>query len=150
MKKISVVAALFTDRDRFLVTQRKLGGSFGGFWEFPGGKVETGESDEVALAREIEEELGVRCDVGTLFSALTHDYPDFQLDFRVYRCRWLDGEWRPLGVADLRWITIDQIDGLLFPPADKPILAALKAVDDVRESSTIDGSPRLPRATVNS
>ena len=125
-RRITVVAALFLEGDRFLITQRPQGGSFPGFWEFPGGKVEAGEDDRSALLREIEEELGFRCEVGSLYSVLLHEYPAFTLDFRVYTCLRCGEEPRAIGVADLRWVTAAETDDLPFPPADEPILRLLQ------------------------
>jgi 8-oxo-dGTP diphosphatase len=122
---LRVVAAYCAREDgRFMVTQRPAGGPMGGLWEFPGGKVEPGESDRTALKREIQEELGVACRVTDRVFAILHEYRGFTLDFRVYACRLL-GEPRLLQVADLRWITSAELHGLSFPPADASLVEAL-------------------------
>ncbi len=102
----------------------------GGLWEFPGGKLEPGESDRVALMREIFEELGVPCHVRNRVFAILHEYRGFTLDFRVYQCE-LVGEPRKLQVADLRWITPAELKGLSFPPADAALVEALFKGDDL-------------------
>ncbi len=123
---VRVVAALCTREDRFLITQRPDRGSFASYWEFPGGKVEEGEEDEAALAREMIEELGVVVRVGALYQAAVHAYPTFVIDFRVYRCTLLEGEFRAVEVQDLRWICPSEIGEFLFPPADVPVLERLR------------------------
>ena len=124
-RRLRVVAAYCTREDgRFMVTQRPAGGPMGGLWEFPGGKVERGESDRAALKREIKEELGVVCRVTDRVFAILHEYRGFTLDFRVYACTLL-GEPQLLQVADLRWITAADLHGLSFPPADASLVEAL-------------------------
>ncbi|MBI5494380.1 MAG: (deoxy)nucleoside triphosphate pyrophosphohydrolase [Deltaproteobacteria bacterium] len=120
-----VVAAYCRRPDgRFLVTQRPEGGPMGGLWEFPGGKVEPGEGDRAALKREIGEELGVDCRVTDRVFAIIHEYRGFTLDFRVYACHLL-GEPQKIEVADLRWITSEELRGLSFPPADAALVESL-------------------------
>lgn len=124
-RRIRVVAALFRDGERFLLTQRPPGGSFPNFWEFPGGKVEAGEDDRTALARELLEELGARCSVGDLFHESAHAYPAFTLDFSVYCCLVVEGPLQRLQVQDLRWVSPEEAAHLQLPPADAPVLRAL-------------------------
>ncbi|MEW5855732.1 MAG: (deoxy)nucleoside triphosphate pyrophosphohydrolase, partial [Myxococcota bacterium] len=124
-RRLRVVAAYCTRPDgRFLVTQRPEGGPMGGLWEFPGGKVEKGESDRAALKREIKEELGVDCRVGDRVFAILHEYRGFTLDFRVYGTTLL-AEPKAIEVADMRWITSQELRGLSFPPADASLVEAL-------------------------
>ena len=123
---VRVVAALLEREDgRVLITQRRPQSFMPLKWEFPGGKVEEGESDEVALKRELQEELGVEVEVGVHFMGLEHDYPDFSIDFHVYHCRLIEGELRKLGVHDLRWVLPEELDTFEFPPADEPTIEKL-------------------------
>lgn len=125
---VHVVGALVRRGGRVLVTQRPPGGSFGGFWEFPGGKVEPGEDDRTALAREIREELGVDVGVGSLYDRAVHAYPDFVIDFRVYECALPDGvEPEAVQVKDMAWVRPGEVRGEDFPPADLPVLEKLRA-----------------------
>lgn len=125
---VPVVGALVRRGDRVLVTQRPPGGSFGDHWEFPGGKVEPGEDDRSALAREIREELGVEVRVGALYDRSVHAYPDFLIDFRVYECALDDGaEPVAVQVKAIAWVRPGEVRPEVFPPADLPVLQKLRA-----------------------
>lgn len=140
-----VVGGVLRDGDRVLLAQRPPGGSFGGCWEFPGGKVEPGETDEVALARELHEELGVHVHVGDRIERVQHPYPLFFIDFRVYECTLLRGEPSCIGVHDLRWARMgdgtDESVSLPFPPADVPVLAALRRAAGLPEDPPLLAGP---------
>lgn len=123
--RIRVVAALFRDGPRFLLTQRPDRGSFANHWEFPGGKVEPGEDDRTALVRELIEELGARCEVGECFSESSWEYERFTLDFAVYSCVVVEGTFELREVQDLRWVLPQEAAELEIPPADGPVLRAL-------------------------
>lgn len=114
--------------DRILITRRRADQALGGQWEFPGGKVEPGESPRDALARELAEEIGVEVQVGVIWEVLYHRYPDFELVMLVYPCRVLGGaEPRPVEVADLAWCRPDELDGYPILPADRPLISRLGA-----------------------
>jgi 8-oxo-dGTP diphosphatase len=123
-RKVIVAAVIITDR-RVLACERSAPPEVAGRWEFPGGKVEPGETDEEALARECVEELGVRVEVGARVG------PDVRLAhgravLRVFVVRLLDGdEPRALEHAAMRWLSADELDTVHWLPADKPIVAAL-------------------------
>ncbi|RLB52443.1 MAG: 8-oxo-dGTP diphosphatase MutT [Deltaproteobacteria bacterium] len=127
-RTVRVVAALLQDeKGRVLITQRKPRAFMPLKWEFPGGKVEPGETDDQALAREIKEELGVAIDVGDHYIDLLHEYPDFIIDFHVYRCSINAGELECLGVNDFRWVDTNELESFDFPPADEPTVKQLLA-----------------------
>lgn len=127
-RTIRVVAALIQDeRGRVLITQRKPRAFMPLRWEFPGGKVEPGESDAQALVREIKEELGVSINVDKHYLGLLHEYPDFVIDFHVFRCSILDGDPECIGVNDFRWVDTDDLESFDFPPADEPTVKRLLA-----------------------
>jgi len=123
-RKVIVAAAIITD-GRVLACERSAPPEVAGRWEFPGGKVEPGETDEQALARECVEELGVRVEVGARIG------PDVPLAhgravLRVFAVRLLDGdEPRALEHTAMRWLSADELDTVRWLPADKPIVAAL-------------------------
>ncbi len=136
---LRVVGGAIRRGDQILITQRRPGDSYELHWEFPGGKVEPGEDDRTALARELREELDVRVAVGDLVKRVLHPLPQIILDLRVYSCRLVSGTPRTVGVHALQWVHLDPARdgtrGLPFPPADEPILAQLR-------SEAADGSSR--------
>lgn len=121
-----VVAALIWRENRFLACQRPAHKARGLLWEFVGGKVEPGETRELALIRECREELGVEVQPGEIFMEVIHEYPDLTVRLTLFRAEILDGEPKLLEHNDLRWITVDEIDSLVFCPADEEILTRLK------------------------
>ena len=124
-----VVAGLVVGGDgRILITQRRADQALPLQWEFPGGKIEPGESPTAALVRELREELGVEAEVGGIWEALFHAYPEFELIMLVYRCRLgPDQVPRPVEVADLRWRPPDDLGDLDILPADAPLVRRLAA-----------------------
>ena len=121
-----VVAALIWDGDRFLACQRPAHKARGLLWEFVGGKVEPGETMENALIRECWEELHIRIRVGEVFMEVCHTYPDLTVHLTLFHAYITEGKPEMLEHADLRWITVQQIDELTFCPADDVILDRLK------------------------
>ncbi len=125
-----VVAGLVVGSDgRVLITQRRADQPLPLQWEFPGGKVEPGESPVTALARELREELGIVAIVGRIWEVLFHPYPDFDLVLLVYVCRLAPGEVpRAVEVADLAWVETTALPGSWdILPADRPLVARLVA-----------------------
>lgn len=122
-----VGAAILTDaRGRHLITQRHHGGMLGGLWEFPGGKVEPGETIEQCIAREIREELGCSVAVGPRLITVKHAFSHFTMDLHAHHCRLLRGRPRPIQCADARWVTRGQMAAYAFGRADRKIIAALE------------------------
>jgi 8-oxo-dGTP diphosphatase len=125
LRKIRVVGAMIEHGGRYLITQRKPTASLPLLWEFPGGRVEPGETDQAALARELREEMGVTVVVGDRVIHVEHAYEAYDVDFCVYRCRLLSGEPSHVGVHDHRWVRPDELDQYQFPPADEKSIALL-------------------------
>jgi len=120
-----VVTAAVIDRDgRFLVTRRQQGVHLEGYWEFPGGKCEAGESLDACLARELREELDVEAHVGEEVLVTTHPYADRSVELHFFRCE-VRGEPRPLLGQEMRWATRDELATLEFPPADDELIQRL-------------------------
>jgi A/G-specific adenine glycosylase len=120
-----VTAAIIGRRGRLLITQRKPDGFLGGLWEFPGGTQEKGESLEECLKREIREELGVDIEVSELFATVKHSYSHFRITLHAFVCALLRGRIRKLGVADYRWVSLQELHDFAFPKADRVIIQEL-------------------------
>lgn len=126
-----VVAAALVDHDRrVLLQQRAPGRSMAGLWEFPGGKVETGELPEIALARELHEELGIGVAAADLMPACFASAPvgAIHMILLLYICRAWQGEPRPLDADGLKWLTPGDMDASEMPPADRPLIGLLDAL----------------------
>lgn len=124
MKKIEVVAAIIVDNGCVLATQRGYG-DFAGGWEFPGGKVEEGETNEEALVREIREELDARIEVKDLLVTVEYRYPAFHLVMHCYTSL-LESDVTLLEHQDARWVSRDDVDSLDWLPADIEVVDAIK------------------------
>jgi len=123
-----VVAVALVDADRrVLIAQRPEGKSMAGLWEFPGGKVEPGESPEAALIRELQEELGIETKEACLapVSFASHSYESFHLLMPLYACRKWQGEPQAREHVALRWVRPQNLRDYPMPPADEPLIAAL-------------------------
>ncbi|MGQ9645758.1 MAG: (deoxy)nucleoside triphosphate pyrophosphohydrolase [Thermodesulfobacteriota bacterium] len=121
MKTLIVVAGLMVEDGKILVTKRREDSPHGGLWEFPGGKVNEGEEPRQALRRELREELDIDVEVGRIFDAIFEPAAEGPLLLLAFRCRKLKGVVKPLGCADLRWVSLKDLEGLAMPPADDPI-----------------------------
>ena len=129
MKSVFVVACALIDIDgRILVAQRPEGKSMAGLWEFPGGKIEQGELPELALIRELKEELGIDVSESCLapFTFASHLYETFHLFMPLYVCRRWSGQVQPIEGQKLRWLHPNKIGNLPMPPADIPLVAMLR------------------------
>jgi 8-oxo-dGTP diphosphatase len=129
-RKLVVAGLILGDgefADRILITQRRADQSLPLQWEFPGGKVEAGESPTAALARELAEEIGAVADIGLIWDVLFHAYPAFDLVMLVYAVRLRDpASARAVEVADLAWVRIDELDRYDVLPADRPLVGRLR------------------------
>jgi 8-oxo-dGTP diphosphatase len=127
---IVVAAALIDRAGRVLLQQRAPGRQMAGLWEFPGGKVEAGELPEEALARELEEELGISAEIGS-FTALafaSEAVAGRHMILLLYTCRSWSGEPQALDASALKWVRPQEMEALEMPPADKPLIRALEAL----------------------
>lgn len=129
MKTLLVSAVALIDKDgRVLLAQRPEGKSLAGLWEFPGGKVEAGETPEHALIRELEEELGINTWASCLapLTFASHSYDDFHLLMPLYACRKWDGIPTPRENQVLKWVRPNEMSKYPMPPADIPLIAMLR------------------------
>ncbi len=125
MKTIQVVAAIIRDGDKILATKRGYGELAGG-WEFPGGKVELGESDEVALVREIKEELELTILVEEFIHTVEYDYPNFHLHMNCYFAKVQNGEMVLTEHQAAKWLTKDTLMSVNWLPADVSLIEILQ------------------------
>ena len=130
MKTIDVVAAIICHEGRVFATQRGYGDHAGG-WEFPGGKIEEGESPEDALVREIREELDVRIGIDSLLTVVDHDYDTFHLHMDCFLCH-LVGDFELHEHLAARWVGAADIDDVAWLPADTTLIEELKQTSIVR------------------
>ncbi len=129
LKLVLVAACALIDPDgRVLIAQRPPGKSMAGLWEFPGGKVEDGETPEQALVREMREELGIAVKEPCLapFSFASHAYPDFHLLMPLYVCRRWDGIARAIEAQAIKWVLPRDLSDFAMPPADAPLIPMLR------------------------
>lgn len=125
MKTVKVVAAVIRDKDKIFAAQRGYG-EFKGGWEFPGGKIEEGESPEEALVREIKEELDTVIRVGELIDTVEYDYPAFHLSMDCFWCEIAEGELTLLEAEDSAWLGKDELYSVGWLPADEGLIGKIK------------------------
>ncbi len=125
---IPVVAAVIRNHDHeVLITKRPPNGHLAGLWEFPGGKIEAGETPEQALQRELLEELGVRTETKKLMWQETFTYPEKTVHIRFFECILLEDaeNIKPIQVADFKWVPVEALSQFEFPPADAAFIELL-------------------------
>jgi 8-oxo-dGTP diphosphatase len=122
---IRVVAAVIASQGRYLITQRRPAAVLPLLWEFPGGRVESGESDAAALKREVMHRLSVEIEIGQLISFVSHPYEHYTVDLYLYDCRIVRGELQAANVHDFKWVTSEEFDRYPFTPADEASMSKL-------------------------
>ena len=124
-RQITVVSAAIQRDGRYLITQRHDKAVLPGLWEFPGGKVEEGESDEAALKRELKWRLGIEAAVGERIATNPQEYANYTVELHLYRCKLGPVEPKALNVKDLTWAKSSEFDTYEFTPADEQSMDAL-------------------------
>ena len=125
MKQIKVVAAIIQNENKILATKRGYG-EFINMWEFPGGKIEPGETKEDALIREIKEELNIKINIDKFALDIEYQYPNFYLFMSCFMCSIKEGSIELLEHNDAKWITKEELDSLNWLPADIEVINYLK------------------------
>lgn len=125
--KLIGVAVIWNERGQILIDRRKPEGLLGGLWEFPGGKVEPGETIEACIQREILEELGIMVAVGDRLITVDHAYSHFRVTLHVHHCRYVSGTPQPIECDEVRWVELADLSSFPFPKANVQIIDALVA-----------------------
>ena len=125
---IRVVAAVIEREGRYLITQRRATAVLPLLWEFPGGRVEAGETDAEALKRELRHRLGVEIVPGQMISFVSHPYEKYGVDLYLYECKLARGEPSPINVADFRWVASTEFERFPFTPADELSMSKLLGI----------------------
>jgi mutator protein MutT len=133
---IEVAIGVVRDDGRVLIARRPEGTHLAGLWEFPGGKVEDGETPAQCLVRELREEVGIEIAVGEPYERLEFVYPERRVRIYPFECRLLAGTPSPIGCAELRWVTPAELADYEFPPANATLLAKIGAMTDHRRPTT--------------
>ncbi len=121
---LRVTAAIIEKGDKILIARRKEGKLLGGYWEFPGGKIESGESPEACLQRELFEEFAIQSEIKEFIAESVYQYPMFTIQLLGYRVIHLHGDFKLTDHDRIEWVTLKEIDNFQLAPADLPILYA--------------------------
>lgn len=126
---IKVAAAIIHENDKILICQRGAGGNCAFLWEFPGGKLESGETMEQCVIRECREELGIGIAIKRIFAKTAYQYPDKEIEFTFFEAEFIDGGIILEVHNDFKWVSPSELKNYLFCPADEPIVKKLVDLD---------------------
>jgi len=121
-----VVAAIIEKDSKILIARRKKGDTLGGMWEFPGGKIEPGETPEGCLKRELKEEFDIQAQVGPFFMSTTFIYYLVPIELLAYKASHISGEFKINEHDEIKWVTRDELDNFDFASPDRPVVKALQ------------------------
>ena len=130
--KIIGVAVIWNDQKQILIDRRLPTGTMAGLWEFPGGKIEVGETIQECIKREISEELGIEIAVGEHLITIDHTYSHLRVTLTVHHSQHLAGVPQAIECDEIRWVDLDELDNFTFPEANKEIIAALRNKDSIQ------------------
>lgn len=136
MKRMDVAIAVVVQEKQVLICKRPAKAHLGGFWEFPGGKQEPGESIQQCVARELREELDIQTDILAALPIIEHDYPDRQVRLHPFLCAFKGGEPKPIGCEEVRWVSYTDLGQFTFPPANDVLIA--QVVEHLSGDSKLD------------
>jgi len=123
------VAVISNQQGQILIDRRKATGEMGGLWEFPGGKIEVGETIEECIKREVKEELDIEITIGDRLTTITHTYKTFNVTLYVHNCQYLSGQPQPLECEEIHWVKPAQMNKYQFPQANMQIINLLQQRD---------------------
>lgn len=126
------VAVIKNRQGKILIDRRKTGGDMGGLWEFPGGKIEAGETIEECIQREVREELAIEIVVRDCLMTIDHTYANFSVTLFVHDCQYLSGEPQPIECDEIHWVSPSEMNNYHFPKANTKIINTLQARGTVR------------------
>ncbi|WP_445637239.1 8-oxo-dGTP diphosphatase MutT [Nostoc sp. DSM 114161] len=132
--KIIGVAVIWNDQKQILIDRRRPEGMMGSLWEFPGGKIELGETIQECIQREIKEELGIAIEVGEHLITVDHTYTNLRVTLTVHQCRYVAGVPQPLECDEIRWVSLEELENFSFPKANIQIIDALKGSGGARKA----------------
>jgi 8-oxo-dGTP diphosphatase len=121
------VAVIWNQSGQILIDRRQAGGTMGGLWEFPGGKIEAGETVSECIMREIQEELAIEISVGAHLISIDHTYPAFQITMIVHHCQHISGIPQPIESEEIRWVNVDDLGKYQYPAANHQIIKAIQS-----------------------
>jgi mutator protein MutT len=121
------VAIIWDQSGLILIAKRKAGGTMGGLWEFPGGKIEPGETVSECIVREIQEELAIEITVGDLAISIEHTYPQFQITLIAHHCQHISGIPQPIESDEVRWVNVADLHQYQFPAANLEIIDTIQS-----------------------
>ena len=124
--KLIGVAVIWNKKGQILISRRLPNNFMGGLWEFPGGKVESGETVEECIQREISEELGINIEVVEQLITINHNYTNLYVSLNVYQCLYIGGIPQPLECDEVRWVNLYELDDFTFPEANTQIISLLQ------------------------
>ncbi|AFY52883.1 mutator mutT protein [Rivularia sp. PCC 7116] len=124
--KIIGVAVIWNDKEQILIDRRRQEGAMGGLWEFPGGKIEPGETVEQCIKREIDEELAIDIEVGEHLITIDYTYTDLRVTLNVHECSHIKGIPQALECDEIRWVSLEELEKFDFPAANFQIITALQ------------------------
>lgn len=122
------VAVVWNEQRQILIDRRRPGGALGDLWEFPGGKVELGETVEECIKREVWEEIGITIEVGGHLITIEHVYPHLRVTLTVHQCRYISGSPQPIECEEVQWVSLEEINQFVFPKANERIINALRSL----------------------